>query len=172
MLVSCCWLCCKWVSTMCVYYKLHTVVVSYSDGPPGTDVVSLISAFSEYCEYRCHNWRPLQPTLVTTASWRRQQMVWRMQQQVTAVVCLHRVGLANQRGGGASAAACGAFLCRLNPRQYPMFALSLERGCVNYSLVSCRECWPRCWWRGHLLASTIYWLSSWKRGSQLTSMFR
>ena len=157
---------------MCVYYKLHTVVVSYSDGPPGTYVASLISAFSEYCEYRCHNWRPLQPTLVTTASWRRQQMVWRMQQQVTAVVCLHRVGLANQRGGGASAAACGAFLCRLNPRQYPMFALSLERGCVNNSLVSCRECWPRCWWRGHLLASTIYWLSSWKRGSQLTSMFR
>ena len=68
---------------------------------------------------------------------------------------------------------CGAFLWRLNPRQFPaMFALSLERGCVNNSDVSCRECWPWCWWSTCWRLPFTDWLTSWKRGSQLTSMFR
>ena len=139
---GCFWLCCAWLAVLylCIKYKLHAGVVLYSEGPPGkVHLLRILWISMSLLE------TPTQPTLVTRTSWRRHQMAWRMQQQVTAVVCLHQsVGLANQRGGGGE---CGAFLWRLNPRQFPaMFALSLERGCVNNSDVSCRECWPWCWW--------------------------
>ena len=153
-----------------IKYKLHAGVVLYNEGPPGTDVASM-SLLRILWISMSQLETTTKPTLVTRASWRRHQMVWRMQQQVTAVVCLHQsVGLANQRGGGGE---CGAFLWRLNPRQFPaMFALSLERGCVNNSDVSCRECWPWCWWSSCWRLPFTDWLTSWKRVSQLTSMFR
>ena len=98
-----------------------------------------------YCEYWCHNWRPLHsPHLSPEHHEDATRWCGECSSKWQQLYVYTSVGLANQRGGGGE---CGAFLWRLNPRQFPaMFALSLERGCVNNSDVSCRECWPWCWW--------------------------